>query len=73
MLIINNTFHSLFFIFIQDHGKLSDNELLERLLLSKYEIVEDESERLKHPGFFDKRYLYISEDSNWKHLMDDLY
>ena len=70
MLLINNSLHSPFFIFIKDNGQLSDEELFERLNIKNYELISDAEERIRGRELTKKTYLYVAEDNSWKHLMD---
>jgi len=47
---------------------MSDKEILNNLGLRDYKIVIDEKE--KNSKVISKRYLFLTEDSNWTHLMD---
>lgn len=71
MQLIKNSFLTPYFIFIKDKSKLSDKDLLERLELKNYQLITDKDEKKTGGEKTDKRYLYITEDENWKHLMDD--
>jgi len=71
MRIINNRFSTPYFIFIKDNSKLSDKELFEKLGLENYELFSGNLERLFNAGGLKKRYLFLTEDGEWKHLMDD--
>ncbi len=67
MHIENHRLFAPFYIFVKDKSKLSDDQLLEKLDLKHYKpVLKKEDQELP-----DKQYLYISDDGNWKHLMDD--
>ena len=63
MYLDGNTFFSPFYMFIKDNHQLEDEELLEQLGLTNYQLLQDATES--------RKCLYITEDNNWKHLMDD--
>ena len=71
MQLINKSFLSPFFIFIKDNSKLNDKELLNKFDLNDYQLITDNNEKKIEGKNPNKRYLYITEDRNWKHLMDD--
>ncbi|MFK8105360.1 MAG: hypothetical protein AB8G15_22800 [Saprospiraceae bacterium] len=69
MQIINDSFFAPFYVFIKAERNLSDEALLQAFDLKAYQLVTEEEEReMEH---FDKRYLFITEDAEWTHLMDD--
>ena len=71
MQLIKNSFYTPYFIFIKDNSNLNDEELLKKIELEDYELVTDKSELHASGNKINKRYLYITEDEKWKHLMDD--
>lgn len=71
MQLIKNSFFTPYFIFIKDNSNLNDEELLKKIDLKDYELVTDKSEKKTRGYKINKRYLYITEDEKWKHLMDD--
>lgn len=65
----NGTFSSPFFIFIKGVFDLSDIELCAKLGLENYELVTDKAyDSMDH---LEKRHLFLTEDEQWTHLMDD--
>jgi len=66
---LNQIYCYSFLIFIKGGIRLSDIEILSRLGLEDYGLVTDKEERNK--GIPTKRYLLLTEDSNWTHLIDE--
>lgn len=48
---------------------MSDKEILEHLGLVDFDLIIDKKEREKK--ILHKRYLFLTEDNEWTHLMDD--
>ncbi|MFK7904949.1 MAG: hypothetical protein AB8B69_07485 [Chitinophagales bacterium] len=69
MQLIKNTFCSPYFIFIKEGFKITDQELLQRLDLKGYELVTDKE--VKQSELEGKWTLFLTEDSQWTHLMDN--
>ena len=63
--IINGRFHSPFFIFIKEGSNYSDCDLLEKLGINNYLPLEGDQQA--------SACLYITEDKEWAHVMDDWY
>jgi len=66
---LNQSYFSPYFIFIKEGFNLLDKDILLRLGLDEYQLVTDEKERNKE--ILSKRYLFLTEDTNWTCLMDD--
>ena len=71
----NESLLSPFYVFINDNFELSDNQLFKILNLKGYSLITENEERLKgkwtNKETLKKRYLFLTEDKKWKHLMDD--
>ena len=66
---LNKTSFSPYFIFIKQGFKMSDDKILETLKLDNYRLITTTIEQsYKNP---DKCYLFLAEDNQWTHLMDD--
>lgn len=63
--IIDGLLHAPFFIFVQCHQKLSDQELLKKLNLLSY--------KKNHLLGIRSKKLYITHDNQWSHIADDWY
>ncbi len=66
---INKTHFSPYQIFIKGGFKMTDKEIFELLGLRDYKLIIDEQE--KKTGDLHKRYLFLTEDESWTHIMDD--
>lgn len=68
MRLINGTFYSPLYIFIKGGFRLSDIEIIKAIDANDYQLT-----KLKKPEEAgDSRYLYLTEDAHWTHVMDDL-
>lgn len=65
---LNQNYFSPYLIFIKEGFKMSDNQILKNLGLSEFKIVSKKGRNIKE---LTKRYLFLTEDSKWTHLMDD--
>lgn len=68
MRLINGTFYSHLYIFIKGGFRLSDKEIIKALDAIDYQLTK--LGKLEEAG--DNRYLHLTEDAHWAHLMDDL-
>lgn len=67
---LNQNYFSPYLIFINGGFWMSDAEIMEKLGLAGYELVTNKKEREKKEIPF-KRYIFITEDDEWTHIMDD--
>jgi len=67
--ITQNKFNSGFFTFVKDYGEISDKELLKRLNVLHYQILP--AEKGKNFFEYDCPKLYLTEDNEWTHIIDD--
>jgi len=63
MLYIEGRLHAPYFIFIKCARRYSDAERLQKLGVDSYQKLEPQQRA--------KSCLYLTEDSEWAHLMDD--
>jgi hypothetical protein len=71
MQLIRNSFFAPYFIFVKDDSNLNDEELFKKIGLKDYQLVTNKDEKKPKGKKTNKRYLYITEDEKWKHIMDD--
>ena len=72
VLLSNGSFLASYYIFIRDGFKIREEELLERLGLLEYKLLDNEWKR--NPKILlrkRKKHIFLAEVENWKHLMDD--
>lgn len=65
---INKPYFAPFYIFIKYGYELTDAELLTKLGLETYFLIDEQERQNRIIG---KRYLFLTEVNNWTHLLDD--